>query len=88
MKKRKIKIIKNKKGNIIKFLNFKKKLLPKYGELYFSEVKKGQFKGWKYHEKRNQISTISSGIVIFSSGRDQNRGGWDVVFKTHMATEW
>ena len=66
MKKKKIKIIKNKKGNIIKFLNFKKKLLPKYGELYFSEVKKGQFKGWKYHEKRNQISTISSGIVIFS----------------------
>ena len=45
MKKKKIKIIKNKKGNIVKFLNFKKKLLPRYGELYFSEVKKGQFKG-------------------------------------------
>ena len=43
IKKKKIKIIKSNKGNIIKFLNFKKKLLNNYGEIYFSEVKKKSF---------------------------------------------
>jgi hypothetical protein len=66
MKKRKIKIIKNKKGNIVKFYNFKKPLLNRYGEIYFSEVKKGVFKGWKFHENINQVMTICSGIVEFS----------------------
>ncbi len=66
IKKIKIKIIKNKKGNIIKFLNFKKKLLKNYGEIYFSEVKKKYFKGWKFHKNRNQILTIASGTIIFS----------------------
>ena len=66
IKKNKIKIIKNKKGNIIKFLNFKKKILNRYGEIYFSEVKKNYFKGWKFHNKRNQLLTLASGTVIFS----------------------
>ena len=66
IKKKKIKIIKSNKGNIIKFLNFKKKLLNKYGEIYFSEVKKNHFKGWKFHKFRNQILTICSGSVVFS----------------------
>ena len=43
VKLKKIKIIKNKKGNIIKFLNFKKNFFKNYGEIYFSEVKKKQF---------------------------------------------
>ena len=33
------KIIKNKKGNIIKFLNKKNKLFQGFGEIYFSELK-------------------------------------------------
>ena len=66
IKKNKIKIIKNKKGNIIKFFNFKKKILNRYGEIYFSEVKKNHFKGWKFHKNRNQILTIASGTIIFS----------------------
>ena len=52
IKKIKIRIIKNVKGNIIKFFNFNQKFLKKYGEIYFSEVKKNKFKGWKYHEKK------------------------------------
>ena len=31
------------------------------------------------------IGSLSS--CGFSLGRDQNRGGWDVVFKSHMITE-
>ena len=67
IKKKKIKIIKNKKGNIIKFFNFQKDTSKKkYGEIYFSEVKKKYFKGWKFHEKRNQIMTICSGSIEVS----------------------
>ena len=39
-KKKKIKIISSTRGNIIKFFNFKQKFLKKYGEIYFSEIKK------------------------------------------------
>ena len=34
------KIIRNKKGNILKFLNCKSKQFKGFGELYFSEIKK------------------------------------------------
>ena len=73
IKKIKIKKIKNSKGNIIKFFNFKLRLLNKYGEIYFSEVKKNKFKGWKFHERKNQVMTISSGIVEFSF-KKKNQG--------------
>lgn len=72
IKKIKIRIIKNVKGNIIKFFNFNQKFLKKYGEIYFSEVKKNKFKGWKYHEKKNQIMTICSGTVEFSFKKKVN----------------
>ena len=66
MKKKPIKIIKNYKGNLIKFYNFKEEFLKNYSEIYFSIVKKKYFKGWKYHENRNQVMTIGSGNVTFS----------------------
>ena len=66
VKKKRIKTISSVKGNIIKFFNFKQKYLKKYGEIYFSEVKKNKFKGWKYHNKRNQVMSICSGVVEFS----------------------
>ena len=43
-------LIKNKKGNIIKFISKDNKLLSKFGEIYFSEIKKGKVKGWNYHK--------------------------------------
>ena len=58
------KIIKNNNGNLIKFTN-KNKLKIKFGEVYFSEVLPNKFKGWKYHEKRNQLLTIVSGKIKF-----------------------
>ncbi len=63
--KKKIKIIKLRKGNIIKFFDFNKKILKKFEEIYFSEVKKKYFKGWKIHKKRNQLLTITSGTIEF-----------------------
>ena len=65
IKKKKIRVIRQKKGNIIKFFDFNKIFLKKFEEIYFSEVKKNYFKGWKLHKKRNQIMTISAGTIDF-----------------------
>ena len=72
IKKRKIKVIKNSKGNIIKFINSKELPIKKFGEIYFSEVKPNIFKGWKFHNSRNQYLTVISGNVEFSFKRKKN----------------
>ena len=66
IKKKKIKIIKNSKGNIIKFANLNNLPFKKLGEIYFSEIKPNSFKGWKYHNLRNQYLTVVNGSVEFS----------------------
>ena len=51
IKKIKLDIIKNKKGDILKYLNRKDKFFNKFGEIYFTEIKKNEIKGWNYHKK-------------------------------------
>ena len=58
-------IIKNKKGNIIKFLDKKNNLFLGFGEIYFSEIKKNQTKGWNYHKKNTCTIIVPQGQVIF-----------------------
>ena len=60
------KIIKNPKGDIIKFLNRKSKLFSRFGEVYFSEIKKNKTKGWNIHFKSKCIVTVPYGKVIFT----------------------
>ena len=43
--------IKNYKGDIIKFISKKNILFKKFGEIYFSEIKKNKIKGWNFHKK-------------------------------------
>ena len=64
IKKEKIKVIKFYKGNIIKFFDFKR-YIKKCDEIYFSEVKKKYFKGWKFHKDKKQVMTIAAGSVEF-----------------------
>ena len=45
------KIIKNSKGDIIKYINKKDRIFKKFGEAYFSEIKKNKIKGWNLHNK-------------------------------------
>ncbi len=59
------KIIKNKKGSIIKFLKKGDKIFKSFGEIYFSEIKKNRIKGWNYHKKYTCIITVPSGKVEF-----------------------
>lgn len=66
MKIKKLKIIDLKsRGKIIKFLNIKDLGFKKFKEIYFSETPPNVFKGWKYHENRNQILTIIKGSIVF-----------------------
>lgn len=60
------KIIYNKKGNILKFLNKKSKLFKGFGELYFSEIKKNKTKGWNIHYKYFSIISVPFGVVEFT----------------------
>lgn len=59
------KIIKNPKGNIIKYLSKKDKIYKGFGEIYFSEIKKNKIKGWNLHKKFTCILTVPIGNVEF-----------------------
>jgi dTDP-4-dehydrorhamnose 3,5-epimerase-like enzyme len=72
MKIKKLKIIDLKsRGKIIKFLNIKNLGFKKFKEIYFSETPPNVFKGWKYHENRNQILTIIKGSAVFFFKKDK-----------------
>ena len=60
------KIIFNKKGNIIKFLNKNSKQYKSFGEIYFSEIKKNVTKGWNIHYKFYSVVTVPYGKVEFN----------------------
>ena len=60
---KKLKVIQNKLGNIIKLLN--KKELKLIREVYISEVKFKKTKGWNFHKKANcKIIVIDGQIKI------------------------
>tara|TARA_B100000963_G_scaffold140321_2_gene122229 strand:+ start:22346 stop:22759 length:414 start_codon:yes stop_codon:yes gene_type:complete len=60
-----LKKIKTPKGDIYKFLSKKDKYFKKFGEIYFSEIKKKQKKGWNYHVKNKCHISIIAGKVKF-----------------------
>ena len=53
------------KGNIIKFLNYKSDTYDKFGEIYFSKIKKKSIKAWKMHKKNICNILVISGCVKF-----------------------
>lgn len=63
------KIIKNRYGDIIKFLSFKRKT----GEVYFSEVLKNKKKGWNLHKKYTCLLIVLVGRVRFSICKNNNK---------------
>ena len=65
LKKIKAKIVKNKKGDILKFLSRKDFYYKGFGEVYFSEIKKNKIKGWNYHKKNISLLLVPSGKVEF-----------------------
>ncbi len=57
------KIIKGKKGNILKYISKKDKFIKSFGEIYFSYIKQKQIKGWNYHKRKNCFLICISGSV-------------------------
>ncbi len=65
VKKIPLKIIKNKAGNIIKYLGKKNPHFNKFGEVYFTQIKRGYTKGWNLHKKTSCLMTVPYGSVNF-----------------------
>ena len=66
LKKINIRVIKNKKGDLIKYLSSRDIFFKKFGEIYFSEIKKGQIKGWNLHKRYKCHLAVISGSVTFN----------------------
>ena len=59
------KIINNKKGDILKFLSKNNYYFKKFGEIYFTEIKRQKIKGWNYHKKNTCLLVVPFGKVKF-----------------------
>jgi len=59
------KIVANKKGDILKFLSKNDYFFKKFGEIYFTEIKKKKIKGWNYHKKNYCLLVVPFGQVQF-----------------------
>ena len=74
LKKIKKKIMKNSKGDILKYVNKKDYFFKKFGEIYFNEIKLNKRKGWNLHKKNTCIISIIYGKVEFKfiDGRNKS----------------
>ena len=57
--------LKNLKGDVLKYLNKNNKYFKKFGEVYFTEIKKKKIKGWNFHKKCQCLLTVPVGKVKF-----------------------
>ena len=65
-----LKISKNIKGDILKYLEKNNKYLKKFGEIYFTEIKKNKTKGWNFHKKNQCLITVPFGKVKFTFAKN------------------
>ncbi len=65
IKKIPLNVIKNNAGEIIKYLGKKNKYFSKFGEVYFTKIKRGYVKGWNLHKKTYCLITVPYGAVNF-----------------------
>ncbi len=68
----KLKKIKNKKGDILKYISSKNKYFKKFGEIYFTEIKYNQTKGWNFHKKSQCLISVPFGKVKFTFANNLN----------------
>ena len=68
----KLKISPNPKGDVLKYLTSKNKYFKKFGEVYFTEIKKNKFKGWNFHKKCWCLIAVPYGKVKFTFAENIN----------------
>ena len=66
LKKIDINVIKNSKGDILRFISSKDSFYKKFGKVYFTEIKKNKVKGWNLHTKYVCFLSVLSGSVTFN----------------------
>ncbi len=75
------KVIKNKKGNLIKFVSKKDEFFKKFGEIYFNEIKFRKKKGWTKHKLNNCLIKCLYGKVKFHF-IDQNNNELKIIINS------
>ena len=60
------KIINHPKGNIMHYIKKDDKNYVKFGEVYFTWIKKNTLKGWKLHKKMHMNLTVPVGNIRFT----------------------
>ena len=68
----KLKISTNPKGDVLKYLSRKNKYFKKFGEIYFTEIKKNKTKGWNFHKKCWCLFAVPYGKVKFTFAKNIN----------------
>ena len=68
----KLKISTNPKGDVLKYLTRKNKYFKKFGEVYFTEIKKNKVKGWNFHKKCWCLLAVPYGKVKFTFAENIN----------------
>ena len=68
----KLKISTNPKGDVLKYLTRKNKYFKKFGEVYFTEIKKNKVKGWNFHKKCWCLLAVRYGKVKFTFAENIN----------------
>ena len=68
----KLKISTNPKGDVLKYLSKKNKYFKKFGEVYFTEIKKNKVKGWNFHKKCWCLLAVPYGKVKFTFAENIN----------------
>jgi dTDP-4-dehydrorhamnose 3,5-epimerase-like enzyme len=61
-----LKVLKNPKGDVLKYINKNSKFFKKFGETYFVEIKKSYEKGWNFHKRYYCLLTVPFGKVRFT----------------------
>ena len=60
----------NPNGDILKYLTKKNKYLKSFGEIYFTEIKKKNVKGWNYHKRCFCLLAVPYGKVKFTFAKN------------------
>ena len=68
----KLKISTNPKGDVLKYLTRKNKNFKKFGEVYFTEIRKNKVKGWIFHKKCWCLLAVPYGKVKFTFAKNIN----------------
>ena len=63
IKKIKLNIFKDNRGDLLKYLDKKNIFFKNFGEIYFNEIKKDKLKGWIYHKKYICLMTVPYGKI-------------------------